>query len=402
MQWLTRPLAARPRRDEIWAIRDVSFTIEAGEVVGVIGRNGAGKSTLLKLLSRITEPTSGFIRLAGRVGSLLEVGTGFHPELTGRENVFLNGAILGMTRHEIRERFDEIVAFAEVERFLDTPVKHYSSGMFLRLGFAVAAHLEPEILLVDEVLAVGDASFQRRCLGKMGDVARSGRTVVFVSHDEAAVRRLCGRTLVLEQGQLVFAGPTAEAFAAYRSARAEGSFSDRYRTVQATGAKLVDAALTLDGQVTTELAAGQCPVLNVTYELKEPARVAVEVLLRDESLMPVMFCPLGLAGQVEYDLAPGKYRHELLLDPGVLASGSYSLDLIVAESGVRFLDYIEQALSFVVVPTAHPHTGWIFRQARGQGAILLRATALGPPRLLDDWCQADLPLVSSDDGGRNR
>jgi lipopolysaccharide transport system ATP-binding protein len=177
------PRAAR-HADEFWALRDVSFEVKRGEVVGIIGRNGAGKSTLLKILSRITEPTSGQAQIHGRVGSLLEVGTGFHPELTGRENIYLNGAILGMRRFEIERKFDEIVAFAEIERFLDTPVKRYSSGMYVRLAFAVAAHLEPEILLVDEVLAVGDAAFQKKCLGKMGDVAKEGRTVLFVSHSQ--------------------------------------------------------------------------------------------------------------------------------------------------------------------------------------------------------------------------
>ncbi|RME47458.1 MAG: ABC transporter ATP-binding protein, partial [Chloroflexi bacterium] len=188
--------------DTIWALRDVSFEVKRGEVVGIIGRNGAGKSTLLKILSRITEPTSGRAEIHGRVGSLLEVGTGFHPELTGRENIYLNGAILGMRKREIDRKFDEIVAFAEIEKFIDTPVKRYSSGMYVRLAFAVAAHLEPEILLVDEVLAVGDAAFQKKCLGKMGDVAKEGRTVLFVSHNMAAITSLCQRAIWLEEGKI--------------------------------------------------------------------------------------------------------------------------------------------------------------------------------------------------------
>jgi lipopolysaccharide transport system ATP-binding protein len=199
----------------IWALRDISFEIQPGEVVGIIGGNGAGKSTLLKILSRVTRPTTGWVELRGRVGSLLEVGTGFHAELTGRENIYLSGAILGMKRAEIRQKFERIVEFAEVERFIDTPVKRYSSGMYLRLAFAVAAHLEPEILLVDEVLAVGDASFQKKCLGKMGDVAQAGRTVVFVSHNMDAIRRLCAHTLLLDHGQVVARGDSESVIARY-------------------------------------------------------------------------------------------------------------------------------------------------------------------------------------------
>jgi len=204
---------------EFWALQDLSFTLGKGEVVGIIGRNGAGKSTLLKLLSRITEPTLGSIRLQGRISSLLEVGTGFHPELSGRDNIYLNGSILGMTRAEIDARFDEIVSFAGVERFLDTPVKHYSSGMYVRLAFAVAAHLETEILIIDEVLAVGDSRFQEKCLGKMNDIASSGRTVLFVSHNMDAVLRLCQRVLWLDEGRLLMDGPVSEVVAKYLSDR---------------------------------------------------------------------------------------------------------------------------------------------------------------------------------------
>ena len=204
---LRTPSSRLPASEDFWALRNVSFEVRQGEVIGIIGRNGAGKSTLLKILSRITEPTEGRVRIKGRVASLLEVGTGFHPELTGRENVFLNGAILGMHRVEIKRKFDEIVAFAEVEKFLDTPVKHYSSGMYVRLAFAVAAHLEPEILIVDEVLAVGDAQFQKKCLGKMQDVSqKQGRTVLFVSHSMPAVTRLCQRAVLLDEGRILLDG----------------------------------------------------------------------------------------------------------------------------------------------------------------------------------------------------
>lgn len=212
--------ATQKAEEEFWALKDISFEINRGDVVGIIGRNGAGKSTLLKILSRITEPSKGRVSIEGRVASLLEVGTGFHPELTGRENIFLNGAILGMTRAEIRRKFDEIVAFSEIERFLDTPVKRYSSGMYVRLAFAIAAHLEPEIIVIDEVLAVGDAEFRKKCLGKMNDLATGdGRTVLFVSHDISAITTLTHRCLLLRQGQIQFDGPTSEATALYMSDR---------------------------------------------------------------------------------------------------------------------------------------------------------------------------------------
>src|SRR2546425_2216242 len=221
---LRSPLSVfrRPARETFWALRDVSLDVRQGEVLGLIGRNGAGKTTLLKILSRITRPTSGWAEIRGNVGSLLEVGTGFHPDLTGRENTYLSGAILGMRKREIDRKFDEIVAFAELEKFIDTQVKHYSSGMYVRLAFAVAAHLEPEILLVDEVLAVGDIKFQKKCLGKMGDVARAGRTILLVSHQLNQIRRLCQRVLWIDGGEIRRSGPTHEVVSAYESAMASG------------------------------------------------------------------------------------------------------------------------------------------------------------------------------------
>lgn len=218
---LVKRQEATPEREEFWALNDISFNVKRGEVMGIIGRNGAGKSTLLKVLSRITEPTKGKITLDGRVASLLEVGTGFHPELSGRENIFLNGAILGMSRAEIKRKFDEIVAFAEVDRFIDTPVKRYSSGMYVRLAFAVAAHLEPEILIVDEVLAVGDHEFQQKCLGRMGDISKSGRTVLFVSHNLEALRSICQTGLLLESGRVKAVGEASEVIAKYHRPQSE-------------------------------------------------------------------------------------------------------------------------------------------------------------------------------------
>jgi lipopolysaccharide transport system ATP-binding protein len=257
--------------EEFWALRDVSFTVQPGEVVGIIGRNGAGKSTLLKILSRITEPTSGKVTLRGRVASLLEVGTGFHPDLTGRENIFLNGAILGMQRAEIRRKFDEIVAFAEIERFLDTPVKRYSSGMYVRLAFAVAAHLEPEILILDEVLAVGDASFQTKCLGKMESVSRSeGRTVLFVSHNTGTIAKLCSRVVLMSQGRVAYQGAADAAIAQYlqQGNTREGQGTDLNLRASAHPVTLRSAEiLDADGRLQTQLANHQAFRVRLTFEM---------------------------------------------------------------------------------------------------------------------------------------
>jgi lipopolysaccharide transport system ATP-binding protein len=243
--------------DVFWALRDVSFEVDEGQALGIIGRNGAGKSTLLRILSRITEPTSGRASLRGRVASLLEVGTGFHPELTGRENIYLNGTILGMTRAEVRRRFDEIVAFAEVEKFLETPVKHYSSGMYMRLAFGVAAHMTPEILIVDEVLAVGDHEFQRRCLGKMSEVAHSGRTVLFVSHNMTAIEELCPKTVLLKQGMLEREGATPEVIAHYLSSASNAQHAweiDEHTEREGTGHARITRLRILDPGSDTPLA----------------------------------------------------------------------------------------------------------------------------------------------------
>jgi len=272
-------------RDTIWALKDVSFEVGRGEVVGVIGRNGAGKSTLLKILSRITKPTEGRAEIRGRVGSLLEVGTGFHPELTGRENIFLNGSILGMRRREIRSKFDEIVAFAEIEKFIDTPVKRYSSGMSVRLAFAVAAHLDPEILLVDEVLAVGDAAFQKKCLGKMGDVAKEGRTVLFVSHNMGAVQRLCSRVQLIDQGHLILDAATHTAVNKYMSLMeshaSEGDLSELPREKVEYGRELrLTRVVVVDkeGRARTSLALGAELRVLVEFEcLKNVAGASIIV-----------------------------------------------------------------------------------------------------------------------------
>jgi lipopolysaccharide transport system ATP-binding protein len=262
----------------IWALKDVSFDIQRGEVVGIIGRNGAGKSTLLKILSRITEPTTGFAEIRGRVGSLLEVGTGFHPELTGRENIYLNGAILGMRKAEIERKFDEIVAFAEVETFIDTPVKHFSTGMYLRLAFAVAAYLEPEILIVDEVLAVGDANFQRKCLDKMQDVGQQGRTVLLVSHNMSAITRMCSRGILINEGKVVRDGPATEVVGVYLSSGlASTSTREWPDPTTAPGGKVARLRAVRvrneDGQITDTVDIRRPVNIEVEYEVLEPGRV---------------------------------------------------------------------------------------------------------------------------------
>lgn len=259
-------------RDFIWALRDVSFEVKEGEVVGIIGRNGAGKSTLLKILSRITEPTTGYAEIHGRVGSLLEVGTGFHPELTGRENIYFSGALLGMKKREIDRKFDEIVAFADIEKFIDTPVKYYSSGMYVRLAFAVAAHLEPEILLVDEVLAVGDAAFQKKCLKKMGEVSQEGRTVLFVSHNMGMITSLCKRAILLENGRIVTDGPASDTVITYytrdRSSPSRVDYTKSNRKVGDDLAVLLEAQIEdLDGNIISDVDIRQPFKIKMRYAL---------------------------------------------------------------------------------------------------------------------------------------
>lgn len=274
-----KPIIQGDTLEEVWALKDVGFEIRRGEAVGIIGRNGAGKSTLLKILSRITEPSAGRITIKGRVTSLLEVGTGFHPELSGRENIYLNGTILGMTRSEIKQKFDEIVAFAEVEKYLDTPVKRYSSGMYVRLAFAVAAHLEPEILVVDEVLAVGDAQFQKKCLGRMEDVGKEGRTVLFVSHNMATISSLCQRGILLDAGKLVNIGKTADVILSYYS---QGSASPATFDYTISGKLMGDeyaillagSVVSTKGDIQTEVAITQPFKIVMKYQIRNKSRCA--------------------------------------------------------------------------------------------------------------------------------
>ena len=332
---------------ELWALRDLSFELERGEVLGVIGRNGAGKSTLLKLLSRITDPTEGYAEIHGRLGSLLEVGTGFHPELSGRENIYLNGAILGMGRREITRKLDEIVAFAEVERFLETPVKHYSSGMYLRLAFAVAAHLETEVLLVDEVLAVGDAQFQRRCLGKMEDLSRHGRTVLFVSHNLGAVQRLCNSVLVLGQGRLLAREDPASAVARYLGI-GDGETSELTDVVDDPQVSVQRVALLADGK---PLAGPVQPEgrleIEVVYQVHQPTNALLLGfdLLSGHGDTVLRTYDLETAG---LSRESGIYRSVLRLPVELLRSMPYRLDLIVAIHRQRWICRGDVGLNFSV------------------------------------------------------
>lgn len=325
------------------ALDDISFAVQAGEVMGVIGRNGAGKSTLLKILSRITAPTRGEADIYGRLGSLLEIGTGFHPELTGRENVYFSGALLGMKRADIRRRFDEIVAFAEVERFIDTACKHYSSGMYARLGFAVAAHLDTDILLVDEVLAVGDTGFQQKCLGKMSEVAGRGRTVLFVSHNMAAVRQLCTRGLVLERGRVAYCGEIGGAVAAYQEQFAAAGVGAYARTQPGTGpAWIATARLGVrDGRPMGCIAMSSALELDIEIHSKIVCRLALSLQVREDGQSPLLHVPSVDAGQV-IPVEAGRHRVRLTVPPVMLYPGVYGLRLTLSQVGAGGFDTLDQ------------------------------------------------------------
>jgi lipopolysaccharide transport system ATP-binding protein len=359
---LGRDRRARVRRERIWALDDVSFDVRRGEAVGVIGRNGAGKTTLLKILSRITAPTRGEVRITGTVGSLLEVGTGFHPELTGRDNVYLNGAILGMSRREIRRKFDEIVAFAEIERFIDTPVKRYSSGMHVRLAFAVAAHLEPDILIVDEVLAVGDASFQRKCLGKMDEARSGGRTVLFVSHNMAAVRALTRTALWLDHGCILAHGPTDEVVSGYLATAggaeaAEGVVDltdDRHRrdVTKATAKQVRFEWLSLVSEAGEPLATlpERTPLrFRLGFRVDRPLRF-LELYLRIKTRDGLRVFS-SFSGQREEAIEPGRYEATCEFPENPLSPGRYHVELVAR--GADLQDIVPAALDFRIA-AGHP------------------------------------------------
>jgi lipopolysaccharide transport system ATP-binding protein len=365
----TPATAADREANTFWALKDLSFEIKRGEVVGVIGRNGAGKSTLLKILSRITAPTEGEVEIHGRVGSLLEVGTGFHPELTGRENIYLNGAILGMRKAEITRKFDEIIAFAEIDKFIDTPVKRYSSGMYVRLAFAVAAHMEPEILLIDEVLAVGDAAFQKKCLGKMGDVAKEGRTVLFVSHNMAAVTRLCRRGVVLDAGKVVLDSGIFEATSKYLQSdfgtSAERRWQDFGTAPGDNVAKLKAVRIISEGVVKDVIDIRRPVIIEMEYwNFKPDARLlSVFSFINEQGV--IAFISTDLQEQ-EWGARPkpeGLFRSRCVVPGNLFSEGQFRVVAEVSTSEPVYEIHILEfdSVCFQVVDTGHPgsvRAGW--------------------------------------------
>jgi lipopolysaccharide transport system ATP-binding protein len=341
-----------PYVEEFWALKDVCFEIKKGDRVGIIGRNGAGKSTLLKILSRITEPTTGRITIQGRVASLLEVGTGFHPELTGRENIYLNGAILGMSKAEIKRKFDEIVAFSEVEKFLDTPVKHYSSGMYVRLAFAVAAHLEPEILVVDEVLAVGDMAFQQKCLGKMEEVAKQGRTVLFVSHNMAAITNLCRSAIFLDKGQIIFTSSAGEVVSKYLNSVTEHSGGEVLLSKISSPAYFTKVAILDEHNQPTEtvdLTVGF--KVYFEYEIEQTiAGLDLTFSLFDKNGSRIFYSGISKSkNHLNIEHQPGHYIAEVKIPANFIAPGIYTITTSLEQPNIYLFDNRENVIGFSVV-----------------------------------------------------
>jgi lipopolysaccharide transport system ATP-binding protein len=349
----------------VWALDDVSFEIPAGETVGIVGRNGAGKSTLLKILAQITDPTTGLAAVTGRVGSLLEVGTGFHPDLTGRENTYVNGGILGMKKREIDRKFDAIVAFAEIDRFVDTPVKHYSSGMYMRLAFAVAAHLDAEILLVDEVLAVGDSAFQAKCLGKMTEIAREGRTVLFISHNLAAIQRLCPRGLLFDRGRLIAAGPMTDVVALYRAAERPVIATGRFNTQSRIGsgwAQIRDLSLVDEsGRTVSARPADRDLVFDIDIALRDAEAtggtlrgLVVEVVICSEEGQPLLSI-MNVDDDGGVELPAGiRCRVQARLAAPTFIPGRYRVNVLLGMPQLEHVDEIRDALELEVTPPERP------------------------------------------------
>jgi len=359
--------------DRFSALKDVSFDVRQGEIVGIIGRNGAGKSTLLKIISRVTAPTSGTIKIKGRVASLLEVGTGFHPELTGRENIFLNGAILGMYKGEIEQKFDEIVRFAEIDQFIDTPVKRYSSGMYVRLAFAVAAHLDPEILVVDEVLAVGDAAFQKKCLGKMGEVAKEGRTVLFVSHNMTAVNALCSRGIVIETGHIIFDGNTSKAVDFYLDSNSLSKdnnlpIAERTRVRDCSlRAKIVEITVISDEKINPKVIDPFKPlIVQLKVESKSDLRCSATIFIADDMQNFCMFDTRLFRG-LDISFKQGMNTIECHISPLNFCSGDYKIKCELFIGGFEEIDYLENAYTFSIEECDPNSSGYNIKKQYGYG-----------------------------------
>lgn len=351
--------------ERFWALKNLSFNVEKGEVLGIIGRNGAGKSTLLKVLSRITSPTEGMALTRGRVASLLEVGTGFHPELTGRENIFLNGTILGMPSAEIHQKFDKIVAFAEIDEFIDTPVKRYSSGMSVRLAFSVAAHLEPEILIVDEVLAVGDLDFQKKCLGKLESVSSEGRTVLFVSHNLSAIRSLCNRCILLNKGQMVSDGACFDVLKEYTSETR--SHSDWHRSGKPEIAK---RAWIESVRMDSKSANSEQLVLKISVSVRFKLSASLDFRIKDNEGGGLGFCSIGgLDSSQKIKLVPGVSEVSASIPTNALASGSYLISIDLVDPNVEYFDRIEDCLEFEIHRKATETGSREIEQRWGFGSI---------------------------------
>jgi lipopolysaccharide transport system ATP-binding protein len=366
-------IAKKKETEEFWALQNVSFDIHQGDRVGIIGRNGAGKSTLLKILSRITPPTKGRVEISGRLASLLEVGTGFHGDLSGRENIYLNGSILGMSKHEIDRKFDEIVAFAEVEQFLDTPVKRYSSGMYVRLAFAVAAHLEPEILIVDEVLAVGDAAFQKKCIGKMKDVSNGGRTILFVSHSMASIQNLCDKCLYLKNGEMITYGKTEDVIPVYLRASQEVQLLKLYdRTDRSGNGKIKFTSFNLKNNKDENLVSAQCgDFLNFELEVdavSNLSNVIISLGIDDSMGQRVTHFSNEVTNQVFEKMETGKHLIDIKIPKFPLKSGEYTFTLFSTVNG-DIADWIQEAGTFTV------ESGDFYRSGKlppeGQGSIFI-------------------------------
>ena len=352
----------------VWALRDIDFKVEQGDVVGIIGKNGAGKSTLLKLLSKVTGPSVGTIRARGRIGALLEVGTGFHPEMTGRENIYMNGAIMGMTKAEISKKLDEIVDFSGCERYIDTPVKRYSSGMTVRLGFAVAAHLDPEILVVDEVLAVGDAEFQKKAIGKMQDVSRGeGRTVLFVSHNMASIKKLCKTGILLNNGQIAYSGNVMDTVSEYLKMSENDGLDCSDMNVQIKNKSIrIDSVTINDGSTRALRFVGndkKSVSVTIGGELDISMNVSVEVFLYDSNdILVATYSPTHWSGKVE-QLERGPFKIEESFDlPEMLTTGEYSISILLSQMNIEHLARIDNVAHIRIEEFASPHTGNVFWQ----------------------------------------